>query len=421
MKILWIVNTVIPQIADICKLPVSNGGGWISAFYNGIVSSAENNLTVCFPYVGGSISFTDGRVKALSFLEKSLTKYDPALETFFYKTILSEKPDVIHIFGTEFPHSLAAVKACKRCDALKKCVVSIQGIISACAKAYYAGLPKSAIFGFTLRDFLKVDNVYFQKKKFEKRGEYELETLKIVKNVIGRTDWDYSCVKQINADIKYHFCNESLRAEFYSGEKWNYDCCEKHSIFITQSYYPLKGLHNLIGVFSQIAKAYPDMHIYTTGNGGNFGDFYSNLRHQTYYQQYLHKLIRKYSIQDRISFLGNLNAGQIRDRLLKSNVFILPSSLENSPNSLGEAMMLGVPCVCSDVGGVSSLMENGSEGFQYPFDKPYVAGEFIKKIFIDISVAKSISKNAIKHAERTHSIEINENTLRDIYLSLCGS
>ena len=41
MKILWIVNTIIPQIAEICKLPVSNGGGWISAFYNGIVKLNE--------------------------------------------------------------------------------------------------------------------------------------------------------------------------------------------------------------------------------------------------------------------------------------------------------------------------------------------------------------------------------------------
>ena len=278
MKILWIVNTIIPQIASVRKLPQSNGGGWLSAFYEGIINCSENNLTVCFPYADNSVSFAGNRVKALSFREPKLTKYDSALEVFFTETILSEKPDVIHIFGTEFPHTLAAIKACEKCDVIKKCVVSIQGIISACAEAYYAGLPNNVIFGFTLHDFLKTDNVYFQKKKFEKRGKYEIQFLKIAKNVIGRTDWDYYYVKQINPDINYCFCNESLRAEFYSGEKWNYDGCEKHSIFVTQSYYPLKGLHNLIGVFAQMAKEYPDMHIYTTGNGGDFGNLYSKNR-----------------------------------------------------------------------------------------------------------------------------------------------
>ena len=415
MKILWIVNTVIPQIAKYCGITESVGGGWLSAFFASIKSNKDYNITVCFPYNKTSLFNVTNNVTCISFLEKASNRYFPSLETFFNNVISTGSFDIIHVFGTEFPHTLAAVKACQNNNVLGKCIVSIQGLIHACAEKYYAGLPKSVIYKFSLRDFLKADNVYFQKKRFEKRGEYEILTLKIAKNVIGRTSWDYSSVKKINNSINYYFCNESLRIEFYAAQKWDYDKCEKHSVFITQSYYPLKGFHNLISVFAKLVKKYPDIHIYTTGNGGNYGNFVSNLKHKTYYQKYLIKMIKKYNLKNRITFLGDLNAEQMRDRLLKSNAFVLPSSLENSPNSLGEAMLLGVPCICSDVGGVRTLIKDSTEGYIYPFDHPDIAGTYIEKVFSDKENTKTISENAVKHAEITHSISANEERLKRIY------
>ena len=60
--------------------------------------------------------------------------------------------------------------------------------------------------------------------------------------MIGRTDWDEACTKEINPKVQYHFCNESLRDSFYSGS-WEYQNCEKHSIFMSQAATPIKGLH----------------------------------------------------------------------------------------------------------------------------------------------------------------------------------
>lgn len=415
MKILWIINTLITQISDACNLPHSNDSGWLSSFFDTISSDADCRLTVCFPHNKAQVSKKIDSLKFVSFSEKSLTKYDRRLEVFFEKLIAEEKPDIIHIFGTEFPHTLAAVKACESNNVLEKCVISIQGLISACAKEYCAGLPKSAIYRFSLRDFLKADNVYFQKKSFRRRGGFEILALKTAKNVIGRTDWDRSYVKSINENINYLFCNESLRSEFYSEQKWNYENCEKHSIFVTQSYYPLKGFHNLMGVFAKLAEKYPDIHIYTTGNGGEYGNYISNLRHRTYYQKYLTKMICRYNLCDKITFLGNLNSNQMRDRYLKSNVFLLCSSIENSSNSLGEAMILGVPCVASDVGGIKSLINHNTEGFLYPFDRPEAAAGYIDNIFSDVSLADKLSSNAREHALNTHSKEINCNRLKEIY------
>lgn len=92
-------------------------------------------------------------------------------------------------------------------------------------------------------------------------------------------------------------------------------------------------------------------------------------------------MLKKYNIQERFEFEGFLSADEMKQLLLESNVFVCPSSIENSPNSLGEAMILGVPCVASDVGGISDMLTHNEEGFLYPFDDSYKMAFYIRKTF----------------------------------------
>ncbi|MBO7520308.1 MAG: glycosyltransferase [Clostridia bacterium] len=414
MKLLWIINRNIPQISEHCNPDKISDAGWISSALDDIRNNANPEIVVCFY---DPMPITHGHINGItyySFNENSFTKLYTSLEVFFINVIEKENPDIIHIFGTEYPHSLSAVRACEKTHMLDKCVINIQGLISHCAEKYYAGLPVSAIHGFTPRDFLKMDNVYFQRRAFRKRGKYETKAIKTAKNIIGRTDWDCACVKKINPSINYFPCNESLRDCFYD-KQWNYDTCEKHSIFISQGYYPLKGMHHALKAFSEILKKYPDAHLYTTDANEESRPLFYRLKHTTFYQLYIKRIIKRYNLKGKITFLGELNGPGMQDRYLKSNVFLLCSSLENSSNSLGEAMALGVPCISSYVGGITSLISHNTEGFLYPFDEPYMISYYIDKIFSDYKLANSLSKNARAHALITHSRDTNRNRLKEIY------
>lgn len=61
------------------------------------------------------------------------------------------------------------------------------------------------------------------------------------------------------------------------------------------------------------------------------------------YGKYLRKLMEENGLEDKITVLGQLSDVQMKEAYLNSHVFVCPSALENSPNSLGEAMLLGVP------------------------------------------------------------------------------
>ena len=96
-------------------------------------------------------------------------------------------------------------------------------------------------------------------------------------------------------------------------------------------------------------------------------------------------------------------------------IFISASSIENSPNSVGEAMLLGVPTVSSDVGGVKNLLTHNEEGFIYPADEPYMLAYYVSEVFENRELAKKFSENAKKHAQELYNSKKNISDLFDIY------
>lgn len=345
---------------------------------------------------------------------KDPTKYDINSESHLKEIINSAKPNIVHVFGTEYSFCLATVNACNELGIIDNMVISIQGLISIIYKHYHNGLPNSVVNSFTIRDLLRWDNIKLQMEKFRLRGENEIVALQNAKYVIGRTTFDKAVSSQINQNLDYHFCNETLRSAFYKN-RWDINSCEKYSIFLSQSYYPIKGFHYMLEAMSLILKRFPNAHIYTTGNDvANISSYGQKLR-QGSYKRYLSKLIKKYQLEKHVAFLGHLSEEQMCERYLKSNVFVCPSSIENSPNSLGEAMILGVPCVASDVGGVSDMLKHKEEGFVYQADAPYMLAYYVCEIFEKQDLASSFSKKAREHALKTHDRAENVKRLMGIY------
>lgn len=411
MKILWICNIMLPKIAIARGESIINSGGWLTGLSEDLLRCNDIELTVCFPY--NSRGVISGNVDALKYYGFPKKNCDVNVFNYIFNTV---GPDIIHIFGTEYEHSLKAVNACEKAGLINKTIISIQGFVSIYAKHYFAGLPQRAIHSWTLRDIIRHGNIRMGQKKFEKSGRDEIAAIEKVKHVIGRTDWDFAVTKFVNKDIKYHFCNETLRSSFYA-EKWVIEKCEKHSIFVSQCSYPIKGFHHMLEAMIDILKIFPDAHLHTTGRDLLNLSFREKIK-LTSYQRYLLKLIKRYGLEEKVTFWGSLDEKSMCKRFLSANVFVSCSSIENSPNSLGEAMLLGVPSVSSDVGGVKNMMVHNEEGFVYQPDAPYMLAHYVCKIFENEELALEISKNARKHALCTHDRAKNTEQLIKIYSEL---
>ena len=83
------------------------------------------------------------------------------------------------------------------------------------------------------------------------------------------------------------------------------------------------------------------------------------------YQTWCKQLIRRLGLADHVQYTGPLDAAAMRQAYLDADLFLLPSYSENSPNSLGEAMLLGLPCVASAAGGIPDMLQSGVQGMLY--------------------------------------------------------
>ena len=411
MKLLWLCNLAPGKVKEKLTGNAASGGLWVDHVLSGL---RQRGLTIRILCPGkGERGALDSQCGFATFREGLPYQYLPELEAFFESELREFQPDVIHIWGTEYGHTLAMVNAAQRLGLLDHTAVSIQGLCSVYAGHYAEGVPYGVQRASTFRDLVRQDNILQQQKKFTLRGKLETEALEKTRHVIGRTDWDKACTARINPGAVYHFCNETLREPFYEGQ-WRYASCRKHRIFASSCAYPVKGFHYLLEAFAEVVKDYPDATLAVPGKSFLTAD----RLHRTAYQKYLAALAERYGVAEKIEFLSSLSAEQMKAAFLEANAFVLPSTIENSPNSLGEAMLLGVPCAASDVGGVSNLLDSPSEGFVYQSTAPYMLAHYLKGIFAMEEEAASLGQAARAHALRTHDPEHNLETLLYIYEEL---
>ena len=426
MRVLWVCNLAIPLIAEQLNLPVSNREGWLTGLIEKISLKPIGDrltLAIAFPVEGSGLVLSrvitvseNCTVKAYGFGEDTGNpdRYDDTLEDTFRGVIADFGPDIVHVFGTEYPHALAAARAFNDPD---HTILGIQGLCSRIADHYTADIPISVKYGITFRDLVRRDNVWQQIEKFKRRGVNEINAIRFVGHVAGRTDFDRISVEDIHPGIKYHHVGETMRLPFYQGS-WKTENCVPHSIFLSQGDYPLKGFHYVLRAMPRILKEFPDAVVYVAGANLLANDTWKDRVKRCSYGRYLNKLIRKNRLKDHVVMLGKLDAAQMKEQYLSSNVFVCPSSLENSPNSLGEAMLLGVPCVASNVGGIPSMMVGGQDGILFPSGNVEALADAIIEIFAQPEITKAYSRNAKKHAHENHDSDNNYSALMMMYYSM---
>lgn len=413
MKVLWITNILFPEAEQLLtgSGELKASGGWMLGAANALLQNKEVKLTVA------SVSAKVCKLTKLKGhnilyyvfpMGKGNLRYNEEYFTYWTQIQESIKPDVVHIHGTEYSHGLAYMKACGS----ENVVISIQGLTSAYYYYYYGMTKKDIYMNLTFRDIIR-GSILKGQKQFKQRAAYEIEMIKEAKHIIGRTSWDRARTWAINPCAEYHFCNETLRPEFYDGSKWNYNKCNKHTIFLSQAGYPIKGLHQVLKAMPIILRHYPDASIRVAGGDITKTSTLSEKLRLSGYGKYIKKLIKKVGMEGKVTFTGNLNAQQMKQEYLRANVFICPSTIENSPNSLGEAQILGTPCVASYVGGIPDMMK-GNEDNLYRFEEIEMLAEKVCHIFAKQN--EQVDMRAV--AANRHNPDTNSGCLIFIYESI---
>ncbi len=424
MRVLWLCNIMLPAYARAHGLEYSFREGWLSGCLPRTTEGKKEDepieLGVCFP-ADGDIATSKETIDGVTYygFKEDLAhpeNYDGTVENRFHVILDDFKPDIVHVFGTEFPHSLAMIRAFGEPS---KVLLGIQGVCGAIAREYMAGIPEEVQRSATFRDRIKEDSLLQQQEKFKNRAEYEREAIMLTGNITGRTAFDKEETAAINPNARYFEMNETMRSCFYMG-KWTQAKTEPHSIFLSQGDYPLKGFHFVLQAMPAVLEKYPDAHIYVAGNNiigkGRRGTPY--FLRASAYGKYLKSLISKYKLKKKVTMVGMQDDQGMKEQFLKASLFICPSIVENSPNSLGEAMLLGVPVVAARCGGIPSMINENKDGLLFEKGDPEDLARAILQMWDEPVISAVYGDNASIHARVTHNPDTNYKRLMEIYKTI---
>ena len=410
MKVLWVTSQILTYVAGELGIETSGFGGWITNMIEQLRQIPNMDLGIAM--VSDTII---GEIKEYKIDSKLICYIAPMLPNKSISDCDRDKiisrfvPDIIHIEGNEFgiQNRFSEVKTVP-------VLLSLQGILSGIEPYHYGELPiADNLFSNKNKMMISSWVLYFRKHiKFESRVAVEKRTIQNVANLMGRTYWDRAHSYWINPKAKYYSCNRILRPQFYES-KWDFNNIQKHSIFVGNGYSPLKGIHFVIKALALLKTEYPDIRLYCTG----LSPIEQSRKSIKYYgySKVIVNLIKDNHLEENVIFMGPQLADKMIERMLISHIYVLPSLIENSPNTLGEAMILGMPCVSAYTGGASEMAIDEKEALFYRANDPKLLAWQIKRIFDDVDFARQLGENAREHAMKTHNPIINRDALISSY------
>jgi glycosyltransferase involved in cell wall biosynthesis len=159
---------------------------------------------------------------------------------------------------------------------------------------------------------------------------------------------------------------------------------------------PEKGIHYLIEASRSVVKLYPNVKFIIKA-----------LYADHVYQEFLHNLIKKYSLQENITFeTQRVPYSEIPKYMAAADIFVLPSISEALGMVILEALSCGIPVIATRVGGIPDILKNGVNGLMVEPGDVRGLAEAIVNVLSNEELRKSLSRGSVIALQDYSCIEL---------------
>jgi len=286
--------------------------------------------------------------------------------------------DILHIHGTE--HQYEAMSYGFKIPK----VISIQGIMNECKQ--YVPIKR-------YKQFLEWNlSAYYETKYLVKNNNYSC-----------RTHWDSGYIKQHNPQANIYMIWEMIREEFFAD---NFSL-KKENILFVGGKNEIKGLKELLFAYNNSLQSF-GLNLIVLGNCT---------------KNDIEELIAENNLSN--IKLDNIDCRGMQDSIgmvkayKDSYCLVHPTYIDNSPNSVCEAQLSGLPVIATNVGGLASLVFDEETGMLIDRKSSDIEVA-VKKLFNNDVLRNSISINSRKIARQRHNPnKILKQTI-DMYTTIIG-
>ena len=376
MKILWLTSSPANAAQEFGY--DSFGVSWVSALQSLLEASNLHELRICFFYDGDAfksirkdkvvyygVPFRKGNaVKRI--LDRHRARLLDEEIGHIHEIMADYKPDLVHVFGTENGYGRILR------NRSEKVLFTLQGLAGAIADVYFPpGFnQRKILLNSDLNSLLRGISVVHHYRILRKWARREEETIRHWKYFLGRTSFDRNFVGLLNPSARYFHCEEALRRDFFETEWVQPSEIKDAEIVIGTTFNPdiYKGLDGVYKAMDLLKDYRIHWKIFGTGE-----------------KDPMTRVVRRILGVDHkrfnVELCGQISAGELIKQLKTCHFYVHTSYIDNSPNSVCEAMLLGMPVLAPSVGGLMTIIENGETGFLFnPYDKHDLAGLMVHLI-----------------------------------------
>jgi glycosyltransferase involved in cell wall biosynthesis len=289
------------------------------------------------------------------------------------------QPHLVHVFGAEHRYGLVAPLI------QPPVVVWIQGTLDVYRHYFFGSMG--------LRERLRHPRVLWNYYRMVVGAARERKIYRACRYFIGRTGWDAAHQARLQPQGHYYAIQECMRPEFYEAVPWRREAALGSTLYTTTSGSLLKGTDVLVRAVALLRARYPDIRLRVAGV----------LERRNPVARRLFRLVRTLGLSGHIDFLGQLDSAHIVEELKQARMSVLSSFIENSPNSLAEAQLVGTPVVAAFAGGVQEMVTDGHTGFLYQAGDSSTLARQIARVLEDDDLAVRLASEARRVAQERHS------------------
>jgi glycosyltransferase involved in cell wall biosynthesis len=416
MRILWLVNIALPPVRARQGLPPLPSGGWLSSTLEALALEAPDLEIVCAtrgwpphdPFDLEGVRYVTiprepprGRWRGVVY-NWSIPEDMASLGAEMRSLVAQTRPDLIHIHGTERPDARALQLAAGQ----RPVLISLQGSVRECATHFYEGLSAADVFFDVANpEFLKGRGLVHQRRWLMRAAGWARETLASATDVAGRTDWDRELAARANPRARYWRIEEVLRKPFYEAH-WRGAAGGEPVIVAIAGAAPYKGVDVLLRAFARI-RAVKTCRLKVLGPLEGTALWPS-----------LRRLEAELGLEGAVDWAGERDASDVAEALSSCSVAVCASRVENSSNSVCEAMLVGAPVVASRTGGIPSLVAHEENGLLFSVGDDEALASAILRVLQDDALARHLGSRAQRTAMARHDPASVARRTLDVYSEL---
>ncbi|WP_128548321.1 glycosyltransferase family 4 protein [Larkinella soli] len=388
LNLLWVAPFPYPK-GD------GHPGPWLQTLSDALAESGAVRLTVVSCHSGLQSDMEEFERNGIRFIYlksprgsvETLSLYSIRIRRLSaYLAKHARKYDLIHVHGTEHQYhsSLTGIDV--------PVITSIQGVIN----LYLDALPKGVKYGFSSKIVAAKHFVDWKIAAY-----YEAAEVKRFRNYICRTIFDNGYINEQVPDARIFNIWEMIRTQFFN---LTLEKPGRKILFVGGSQ-PLKGLREALIALNELQNHRP-----TVMSVLGFVD-----------PDCVRRIVRDYRLSkitdEVLEIKGFQTAEGIAQSMRESFCLLHPSYIDNSPNSICEAQVAGLPVVASAVGGVPTLIEDGKTGLLSPLEGHPLA-QRLRMLQEDHSLWHRISAESSRMARQRHDKQTILNQTFQAYQSI---